>query len=58
MSVGMGVLMLVQSIGQFFGSLIPASLLGPDISNWALCAVVLSALGLGGTVSILACRFK
>lgn len=58
MTVGMGVLMLVQSIGQFLGSLVPASLLGPEISNWYLCAGVLCALGVAGTVSILLCRFK
>ncbi len=58
MTVGMGVLMLVQSMGQFLGSLVPASLLGPDLSQWTLCAAVLCGLGLVGTVSLLACRFR
>lgn len=58
MTVGMGVLMLVQSIGQFLGSLIPANLLGPDISNWMLCAAVLGGLGLAGVISLLVCKFK
>lgn len=58
MTIGMGVLMLVQSIGQFLGSLVPASLLGPEISSWSLCAGVLCALGIAGTVSVLLCRFK
>ena len=58
MTVGMGVLMLVQSVGQFLGSLVPASLLGPDLSQWTLCAAVLCGLGLVGTVSLLACKFR
>ena len=58
LTVGMGVLMLVQSIGQFLGSFVPALLLGPDLSNWMLCAAVLCAIGLAGAVSMASCRFR
>lgn len=58
MTVGMGVLLLVQSIGQFLGSLVPGMLLGPDISNWFVCGAVLCVLGLIGGLSAIVCKFK
>ena len=49
LTVGMGVMMLVQSLGQFLGSLIPSIALGPDLSNWTVCSIVLFLLGLAAT---------
>lgn len=58
LTVGMGVLTLVQSLGQFLGSLVPSMLLGPALTNWTLCAVVLAALGLLATACIFFSKFK
>ena len=51
MSIGMGVLLLVQSLGQFLGTAVSAALLGPAIDQWMLCggvACVLAPARLGG----------
>lgn len=53
----MGVLLLVQSLGQFLGSFVPSLLLGPDLTQWALCGAVLCAAGLVGAALVAACRF-
>lgn len=58
LTVGMGVLTLVQSLGQFLGSLVPSMLLGPALTNWTLCAVVLGVMGLLATVCIFLSKFK
>ena len=57
LGVGMGVLLLVQSLGQFLGSFVPSLLLGPDLTQWALCGAVLCAAGLVGAALVAACRF-
>lgn len=58
LSVGMGVLLFVQSVGQFLGSLVPGMLLGPDLSNWMMCGIALCVLGLVGSVFAAMCKFK
>lgn len=58
MSVGMGVLLLVQSCGQFLGTAIPSVLLGPSLDQWLLCGAVIMALCVAGSGSIALCRFK
>ena len=58
MTIGMGVLMLVQSVGQFLGSLVPSMLLGADLTNWSFCATILCIAGLLGAASVVACRFR
>ena len=58
LTVGMGVMMLVQSLGQFLGSLIPSIVLGPDLSNWTVCSIVLFILGLAATACFVASKFK
>lgn len=58
LTVGMGVMMLVQSLGQFLGSLIPSIVLGPDLSNWTVCSIVLFLLGLAATACFAASKFK
>ena len=57
LGVGMGVLLLVQALGQFLGSFVPSLLLGPDLTQWALCGAVLCAAGLAGAALVIACRF-
>lgn len=58
LTVGMGVMMLVQSLGQFLGSLIPSIVLGPDLSNWTVRSIVLFLLGLAATACFVASKFK
>ena len=58
LTVGMGVMMLVQSLGQFLGSLIPSIVLGPYLSNWTVCSIVLFLLGLAATACFVASKFK
>ena len=58
LTVGMGVMMLVQSLGQFLGSLIPSIVLGPDLSSWTVCSIVLFLLGLAATACFVASKFK
>ena len=58
LTVGMGVMMLVQSLGQFLGSLIPSIVLGPDLSNWTVCSLVLFLLGIAATACFVASKFK
>lgn len=58
MSVGMGVLLLVQSLGQFLGTAVPAALLGPALDQWMICGLVTMVLALVGAASVALCRFR
>lgn len=58
MSIGMGMLMLVQSLGQFLGTWLMPMLLGPDMSQWMLAGVVMCILGFVGTAALAICKFK
>lgn len=58
MSIGMGVLLLVQSLGQFLGTFVSSALLGPFFDQWVLCGTVACALALVGTLCVAACKFK
>ena len=58
MSVGMGVLLLVQSLGQFLGTVVSSTLLGLAIDQWMLCGGATMALGLTGTACVALCKFR
>ena len=58
MSVGMGVLMLVQSLGQFLGTWLTPILLGADLSGWTTAGIVMCVLGFVGTAALALCKFK
>lgn len=58
MSIGMGVLMLVQSLGQFLGTWLVPMLLGPDMSAWMFTGVVMCVIGIVGTIALAFCKFK
>ena len=58
MSIGMGVLMLVQSLGQFLGSWLTPILLGPDMSAWMFAGIVMCVIGFVGTAALAFCKFK
>lgn len=57
-SIGMGVMVLVQGVGQFLGTYTVQGLLGPSLTNWFTAGVVIMILGLVGTGSIALCRFR
>lgn len=58
MSIGMGVLMLVQSLGQFLGTWLTPILLGADMSGWMFAGTVMCVLGFVGTAALALCKFK
>ncbi len=58
MSVGMGVLMLIQSLGQFLGTFVSPMLLGPGGDQWMMLGVVMCVIGLVGTACCALCKFK
>lgn len=58
MSIGMGVLMLVQSLGQFLGTWLVPILLGPDMSAWMFTGLVMCVVGFIGTAALALCKFK
>jgi MFS family permease len=57
-SLAMGVLILVQSIGQFLGTYVVQLLLGPELTQWHFVGMVILAIGLAGSVSLVCCRFR
>lgn len=58
MSIGMGVLMLIQSLGQFLGTWLTPILLGTDMSGWMLAGTVMCVVGLAGTAALALCKFR
>ena len=58
MSIGMGVLMLVQSLGQFLGTWLVPMLLGPAMTEWMFAGGVMCVIGLVGTAALACCKFK
>lgn len=58
MSIGMGVLMLVQSLGQFLGTFLAPLILGPGLDQWMTFGITALICGLLGTVVIAVCKFR
>lgn len=58
MSIGMGFLMLIQSLGQFLGTFVSPMLLGSSGDQWMTLGIVMCVLGLVGTACIALCKFK
>ena len=58
MSFGMGVLMLVQSLGQFLGTFVPSLLLGAAADQWMLLGSAMFVVGLLGTGAVALCKFE
>lgn len=58
MSIGMGFLMLIQSLGQFLGTFVSPMLLGASGDQWVTLGIVMCVLGLVGTACIALCKFK
>lgn len=57
-SIGMGVLVLFQGLGQFLGTFFVQMLLGPTLDNWMFAGLVLMGLGLIGTGFLLMCKMR
>ena len=58
LGVGMGVLKLMQCLGQTIGNYGVPMLLGPDMSNWPLVAVVSLAVGLLSAACMALCKYR
>lgn len=57
-SVGMGLMVTVQGVGQFLGTFLVQMLLGPALDHWFLAGGVLMGLGLAGTILLALCRMR
>lgn len=57
-SISMGVLMLVQSLGQFLGTFLSPLLLGAGGDAWMTLDVAMLIIGLVGTGIVALCKFK
>ncbi len=57
-SISMGVLMLVQSLGQFLGTFVSPMLLGAGGDQWMTLGIAMCAIGLAGTGVAALCKFK
>lgn len=57
-SLSMGIMILVQGIGQFLGSFLVQILLGPDLSHWTSAGLTLLGMGLVGTAALSLCRMR
>lgn len=51
-SIGMGVMVCIQGVGQFLGTFLVQMLLGPDLTNWMFAGLVIMVLGFVGTASL------
>ena len=57
-SVGMGVLVTFQGVGQFLGTFFVQMLLGPQLTEWWFAGMVLMLLGFAGTALIALCKLR
>jgi MFS family permease len=55
---GMGLLVLLQGVGQFLGSYLAQMLLGPDLTNWFFAGAWLLVIGLLGSLTMALCRLR
>lgn len=55
---GMGVLTLVQCVGQFLGTFFIQLLLGSDLSQWMTAGIALGVIGILGTIVMGFVKFK
>ncbi|MDR1015289.1 MAG: MFS transporter [Coriobacteriales bacterium] len=58
LAVGMGLLTVIQSIGQFLGTMLPALVLGPALDQWAMMASVVFGISAFGISFAILCRIK
>jgi MFS family permease len=58
MAMGMGVFILVQSLGQFLGSAVVQMLLGPDLTHWVFAGACVFAIVTSGVIGLAFARFR
>jgi MFS transporter, CP family, cyanate transporter len=58
LSIGMGVMMLMQCLGQTIGTYTAPLMLGANMSNWMFCGSVLLALSLLGVACVAVSKFR
>jgi MFS family permease len=56
--LALGAFSTMQGLGQFLGSFLLPFMLGPEMTNWHLAAIVLFIIGLAGFTASLICRYK
>lgn len=57
-TIGMGVLICVQGIGQFLGTFLVQGLLGPSFENTLLAGSLVMVIGLVGTLCTALCKMR
>lgn len=57
-SIGMGVLVTFQGVGQFLGTFLVQMLLGPQLTEWWFAGIVLMIMGFVGTALIAICKLR
>lgn len=57
-SIAMGLMILVQGLGQFLGTFLVQRLLGPDLTNWMGAGLALMLFGMLGSAAIALCKMK
>lgn len=57
-SIGMGVMIVMQCVGQFIGTSLPSLLLGEAVNNWQLMSFTMLGMGIVGLVLALICTFR
>lgn len=57
-TIGMGVLICVQGVGQFLGTFLVQGLLGPSFENTLLAGSVVMVIGLVGTLCTALCKMR
>jgi MFS family permease len=57
-TIGMGVLVTVQGLGQFLGTFLVQALLGPQLDNVFLAGGFVMVFGLVGALCLALCRYK
>lgn len=57
-SIAMGLMILVQGLGQFLGTFLVQRMLGPDMTNWMGAGLVLMLFGMLGAAAIALCKME
>lgn len=57
-SIAMGLMILVQGLGQFLGTFLVQRMLGPDLANWMGAGLALMLFGMLGSAAIALCKME
>jgi MFS family permease len=56
--MGMGVMLMMQSLGQFLGTALVQLLLGPQLTNWFFAGIVIMIISFIGTLAFIFVKIK